>query len=172
MNVLIEMLRLIIKMKDLGSKIMGTMAMMLFMFDGMIKTGTGIWAGPLGDVVRFFCFHPNTPIGLQNGQEKKISELKIGDVLENGSKVVGTLELQGSEINPYYRIYSKSLQRNIFVTGSHLIQDPTTERFVPVSHLSESIKGQYYTESMNCLITDDHLIPVGEYTFWDWEDGN
>ena len=23
---------------------------------------------------------------------------------------------------------------------------------------------------LSCLITSDHNIPIGEYTFWDWED--
>ena len=172
MNILIEVLKLIIKLKDLGSKIMGVMTLTIFMVDGMYKSGASIWAGPVGDVVRFLCFHPKTPIILKNGERKMMSEIKIGDILENDSKVMGTLTLQGSEVNPYYRIYSEVLEKNIFVTGSHLIQDPRTDQFIPVSQLDESIKGQYYTESMNCLITDDHLIPVGEYVFWDWEDGN
>ena len=172
MSIIIEILRMIIKMKDLGGKIMGTMALTLFMVDGMVKTGGSIWAGPMGDVVRFLCFHPSTPVLLKNGKIEKMSTIKIGDILVNGSKVMGTLELQGSEENPYYRIYSDVLDRNIFVTGSHLVQSPTTGRFIPVSELKTAIAGKYYTESMNCLITDDHLIPIGEYIFWDWEDGN
>jgi len=170
MNVIIEILRLIIKMKDLGSKIMGTMAITLFMVDGMVKTGQGIWAGPVGDVMRFLCFHPHTPILLKNSKYKRMCDISIGDILENGSKVVGTLELQGSEENPYYRIYSEKLGKNIFVTGSHLVQSPSTGEFIHVSELEKSIPGRYYTENMSCLITDNHRIPIGEYVFWDWED--
>jgi hypothetical protein len=172
MNILIEFLKIIISLKDLGSKIMGVMTLTIFMIDGMYKSGESIWAGPVGDVVRFLCFHPKTPIVLKNGKRKNISEIKIGDILVNDSKVLGTLKLQGSGENPYYRIYSEVLNTNIFVTGSHLIQNPHTGKFIPVSQLPESIKGKYYTESMNCLITDDHLIPVGEHIFWDWEDDN
>ena len=27
-----------------------------------------------------------------------------------------------------------------------------------------------YDEELSCLITSSHQIPVGEFTFWDWED--
>ena len=61
---------------------------------------------------------------------------------------------------------------DIFVTGSHLVQDRRTGKFIPVKDLLEAERTEDYTLQMSCLITDDHLIPVGEYTFWDWEDGN
>ena len=64
------------------------------------------------------------------------------------------------------------LKKYIRVTGSHLVENKITGRFVPVSHLDEAIPSKSYTKSMNCLITDNHLIPIGEYIFWDWEDGN
>ena len=99
-------------------------------------------------------------------------DVKLGDVLSNGSQVLGTLELQGSEANPYYRIYSSVLKQNIYVTGSHLVKNPRTNEFISVSDLEEAIKDKFYTDKMSCLITSDNRIPVGEYEFWDWEDGN
>ena len=100
MNILIEILHMIINMKDLASKIMGVMATLLFMIDGMVKTGTGIWAGPLGEVARFLCFHPDTPLILQNGKRCKMSEIQVGDILENGSKVLGDIEIRRFAIQP------------------------------------------------------------------------
>ena len=172
MNIIIQILKVIIKLKDLGSKVMGVMATLLFMLDGMVKTGTGIWAGPIGDTIRFLCFHPSTRVRLKNYEVKRMSEIKVGDILENGSKVLGTLQLQGCKENPYYKIYSKEMFCDIFVTGSHLVQDRRTGKFIPVKDLLEAERTEDYTLQMSCLITDDHLIPVGEYTFWDWEDGN
>ena len=172
MNILIEFQKIIMGMKDLGAKIMGVMAATLLITDGMFKSGTSIWAGPTGDVIRFLCFHPKTRVFLENGEGRTMSNIHIGDILSNGSRVLGTLELQGSHKNPYYRIYSQLLETNIFVTGSHLVKNPRTGEFIPVSQLEEAIEGKYYTESMNCLITDNHRIPVGEYIFWDWEDDN
>ncbi len=40
-----------------------------------------------------------------------------------------------------------------------------------LSSLSEdAIKTEDYDEELSCLITSSHQIPVGEFTFWDWED--
>ena len=172
MNIITEVLKLIIKLKDLGSKIMGVMAVLLFMLDGMVKTGTGIWAGPVGETIRFLCFHPSTRVQLKNFEVKRMSEIKVGDILENGSIVLGTMQLAGCKENPYYKIYSKQMYCDIFVTGSHMVQDKRTGKFIPVEELLEAERTKEYTSEMCCLITDDHLIPVGEYMFWDWEDGN
>ena len=81
MNIIIEVLKLVIKLKDLGSKIMGTMALTLFTVDGMVKTGQSIWAGSVGDVISFLCFHPNTPLILKNGGVVNMSKVKVGDIL-------------------------------------------------------------------------------------------
>ena len=172
MNIITEILKLIIKLKDLGSKIMGVMAVLLFMLDGMVKTGTGIWAGPVGDTIRFLCFHPSTRVRLKDYEVKRMSEIQVGDILENGSVVLGTMQLQGCKANPYYKIYSEKMFCDIFVTGSHMVQDKRTGKFIRVEDLEEAEKTEEYTAVMSCLITDDHLIPIGEYLFWDWEDGN
>ena len=172
MNIIIEFQKIIMGMKDLGSKVMGIMTVLLLITDGMYKSAKSVWAGPVGSVIRFLCFHPYTPVLLKGGVRKKMCDIKIGDILSNGSAVLGTLELKGSKVNPYYRIYSNMLNQHIWVTGSHLVKNPRTGDFIAVSDLEEAIKDTYYTDSMNCLITSDHRIPVGEYIFWDWEDGN
>ena len=64
----------------------------------------------------------------------------------------------------------KKLECDILVTGEHKIQNPHTGRFIPVSQFSGAKKTKTYGQKMSCLITDDHLIPIGEYIFWDWED--
>jgi len=53
-----------------------------------------------------------------------------------------------------------------------MVQDKRTGKFIRVEELEEAEKTEEYTAVMSCLITDDHLIPIGEYLFWDWEDGN
>ena len=41
-----------------------------------------------------------------NGETKLISELKLGDILENKAKVHALLRVRGGKENPYYKIYS------------------------------------------------------------------
>ena len=44
------------------------------------------------------------------------------------------------------------------------------DNYVEVKDYKLSKKTDYWDETLYCLITDNHQIPIGEYTFWDWED--
>ena len=92
-------------------------------------------------------------------------------------RTLGTIEnlmisskILGNEESPYYSIYSEKLKTNIYVTGQHKIQDPDTGRFIPVSKCKYARLTNMQENILSCLVTDDHLIPIGEYIFWDWED--
>ena len=49
-------------------------------------------------------FHRNTPIMLKNKTEIPIRFIKIGDLLENGEKVIGVVELDGTLLHEHYFI--------------------------------------------------------------------
>ncbi len=70
----------------------------------------------------------------------------------------------------YNSIKSKKLNDDIYVTGSHFIKEPGTNKFIPVEKYKEAEITNEQTDYMICLITSNHHIPIGEYTFWDWED--
>jgi len=175
---------MIAKLFDSFNRIYGTITSLFNLLEVGRITAKAIIDGPVGDVVRQlaewgFCFHPDTEIPLRNGKIKKIKHISIGDILENGSKVMGTIDIKGNEdddthTNPYYSIYSKRLGRKIYVTGSHKIRvyglskqqyDITCVKDYPHAKLEENIR----TKTFKCLITDDHLIQIGEHTFYDWE---
>jgi hypothetical protein len=96
-----------------------------------------------------------------------LKNVKLGDVLINGSIVNATMQIR-NEDDPYYKIYSKNLTADILVTGSHYIQ--CSDRFIRVSKFEGSVLTQKVDTVVNCIITSDHKVPIGEYTFWDWED--
>tara|TARA_B110000503_G_C7111226_1_gene398213 strand:- start:1241 stop:1546 length:306 start_codon:yes stop_codon:yes gene_type:complete len=96
-----------------------------------------------------------------------LKNVKLGDVLINGSIVNATMQIR-NEDDPYYKIYSKNLTADILVTGSHYIQG--SDRFIRVSKFEGSVLTQKVDTVVNCIITSDHKVPIGEYTFWDWED--
>jgi len=170
MNILIQVQRLVIQMKDLAMKILGVMTNLLYIMDSSMKLGESIWAGPLGEVVRALCFKPDTPVKLADGRTVPMSEVALGDVLSNGSRVRGVLKLKPGEKDVYYKLYSKELKDYIYVTGEHKIRSTENQRFIPVEDHPRAERTDIRGASMSCLITSDHLIPVGEYTFWDWED--
>ncbi len=180
LNILIQFQRLLIAMKTLVGKLFATMMVMVYLIVGSMRLGTSIWKGPIGGILRTLCFKGDTKIKMKGRRNSEnISDISLGDILENGSVVIGLLKLKGSKVNPYYKIWSDDLNDYIYVTGEHRIlnrddegkeADDEFENFIKVNEFKKAEKTEEYDETLYCLITDDHRIPVGEYTFWDWED--
>jgi hypothetical protein len=111
---------------------------------------------------RFRCFSPETSVKLHNGDTRPMKNLKLGDVLINGSIVEATLKIRNQN-DPYYK-----LPGDILVTGSHYIKDGSTYKHV--SKFSKAEATTQIDDVVCCLVTSDHKIPVGDFVFWDWED--
>lgn len=177
-NIIIEFQRILIKIKDIIAKILGVMTTLVYLLDSGLQTGESIMAGPIGETLRFVCFHPETPITLKSGITRHMSNLNLGDVLENGSEVMAILKIKGNSHgdlhsldNPYYKIYDNKLNNYIYVTGSHLIYDETKKKYIQVRNYKDAILDNLiHTSEFSCLVTNDHKIPIGEHIFWDWED--
>jgi hypothetical protein len=60
----------------------------------------------------------------------------------------------------------------ILVSGSHLIYEPGIKKFIHVEHLMAAERTEIKCETFTCLITSNHIIPIGEWIFHDWEDNN
>jgi hypothetical protein len=118
------------------------------------------------------CFHPDTLIKKKDGTVSHMKDICLGDILENGSKVKAVMKIDNlNQGHTLYKIAGGVNGSDIYVTGSHMIQDSNDGRFIkvkdsPVAILQESVK----TEWFSCFITDDHKIQIGKHTFWDWED--
>ena len=172
-NIIIQFQRMIIKLKDVFGKVLGVMTTLIYLIESSMLTGTSIMAGPVGSTLRFLCFHPDTNVRLHDKSVKPMKLVEPGEVLENGSVVLASLKIVGNKddpLNKYYTLYDTKHDELIHVTGSHKIHDMTTNKFIPVKDHCDSSETDVTTKSMSCLVTDDHLIQLGEYTFWDWED--
>lgn len=170
LNALIQIDYLFIKIRDMAAKIIGIVTTMLFLIDGAVKTGESVNAGPIGGTLRFLCFHPETQVQLMNTKVVKMSDIEIGNTLKNGSTVIGTLRLSNYNKEPFYEIDGGENNSNILVTGSHLIQDSKTKRFIPVANSPLAKKTSIIENTFSCLITDSHIIPIGKHIFWDYDD--
>jgi len=175
MNIIIQIQTILIKIKDLVMKLLGVMVTILYIMQSSKSLGLSVWNGAPGVILRTLCFKDTTPLTLKSGKKVTIKNINLGDILINGSVVIGTLKLKGDVSNPYYKIWSKDLQEYIFVTGEHRIlgdetQDDIFENYIKVSTYGNSVKTNTYDNELCCLITSDHRIQIGEYTFWDWED--
>ena len=170
MNILIQFQKLIMGIKDLIAKIMGTAQVVLYLVNSQMLLGESIWKGEIGDVLRTLCFHPDTSLKLKNGRYVKMKNIPLGSILENGSKVKAVLRIDGGPEQPFYKIYSEKLEKYIYVTAEHHMKHPKTGEFIYVQNYDKAKKTTEYSKELSCLVTDNHLIPIGEYTFWDWVD--
>ena len=131
---------------------------------GRRRGGRKIRRGRIGRRIRKmrWCFAPETPIKLQNGETRALKDLELGDILINGSIVKATLKIK-NESDPYYK-----LPGDIRVTGSHYVKDGDV--YKRVKNFSQAEATTEVGHVLYCLITSDHKIPVGDFIFWDWED--
>lgn len=163
------------KLQDTFNKIMGISSGFLYMVDAGNMTYKSLYNGTLGDTFRFLenqvaCFHPETMVELDNGIAKQMRFINIGDTLKSGKKVLATMVIKGNrgdKSNPYYKLYSRELQTNIYVTGTHHVMKDSKDITVDIHPEAEKVDLE--TDLFSCLITEDHYIPIGEYVFLDWE---
>lgn len=182
-NIIIEVQRVTINIKDLFGKMVAIMATMMYILSGSIMAMESAWKGPPGGLVRTVskikirCFDPDTLIKTLNNGCVKMSELRLGDKLKDGAEVVGTMQINnldenGNPIEPYYVFENGENGEQIYVSGTHLIYNPYKMDFEMVSENVNAIKTSKYGKYFTCLITSNHIIPIGKHVFHDWEDNN
>lgn len=170
LNLIIEFQKIIIGIKDLFAKTIGILVTILYVLDGSIKTMNSTWNGPPGQLVQNLgkCFHPLTCIELENGKIITINKIKLNDIIKGNHKVTAILYIDNIN-NPvlFYQFH-----KNIIVSSTHLVYSYKQQKFVMVENHEDSKICTNITNpnTIICLITDTHRIPIGQYIFWDWED--
>jgi hypothetical protein len=166
--------KITIGVNDLIGEKIGIMTSFMYVMEGSIKTINSNWNGPSGQVGISLgkCFHPNTHIKLLNGTIKAIKCVDLGDILEDGSVVESVMKIDNKrEPVPLYVIKNAGVEgQDIFVTGSHLVFDKTSNNFIKVENYSKASQTNSQSEWFSCLITSNHKIQIGNEIFWDWED--
>jgi len=174
LNLVIEFQKITISIKDLIGKTIGTMTTLLYFIDGSILTMKSTWNGPPGQMVKALgkCFHPLTKIRLCDGTTKSIQHINLGDILEDGSYVESVMKIDNSKNKlPLYVIKGQGVDKeDVYVTGSHLVFDKFSDKFIKVENYSAASLSKVDTDLFSCLITSKHRIQIGNEIFWDWED--
>ena len=174
LNLIIEFQKIIISIKDLMGKTIGMMVTILYIIDGSIKTMNSTWNGPPGQIVRTLgkCFHPDTKVKLIDGIIKSMKDINLGDILENGSVVESLMTIDNSKRDiPLYIIKNGGVENeDIYVTGSHLVFDTQSNKFIKVENYKKATLSNLKTDWFSCLITSRNKILIGNEVFWDWED--
>lgn len=177
LNILIEFQRVTINIKDIFAKLIGILATLMYVLEGTVDTMESAWDGPPGQLVRALCFHPDTKVELKDGSLYAMKDLPLNSILKTGSKVCAVMNIsniteKGEFIEKLYSIDGGENNEKILVSGSHLIYNNETKQFVHVEDLSNVIISDINSPNFACLITSDHIIPIGKHIFHDWEDNN
>jgi hypothetical protein len=125
------------------------------------------YAGEVMGMESAFCFEAETYLPTTDGK-KMIKDVKVGDVLVYNDEritVKGTMILDG-EYEPLYDLYG------VQVSGAHIYYENGVATFV--SEARDALPGASRPDSVYCLITSSHTIPVlsnnGVLLFADWEE--
>jgi hypothetical protein len=169
LNILVEIQKMTIKIKDMMGKLIGIMTSLMFMVYGSMQAMQSAWNGPPGQLTRALCFEPSTIIQLYSGEMREIKDIDTGDILKDGSIVEGVLKLKNTVRELFYSISDGEEGRDIKVTGSHMIKNNERE-FVPVRDHPESKLTKEEGETLYSLMTSTNRIPIGKRIFWDWND--
>ncbi len=194
-NMMVEIQRVLIVTKDTIGKMVGIMVAVLHIVNGSFITMTSTWNGPPGELVRAICFHPDTKLELVNGELVDIKNAPLNGVMENNTRILSIMHLSnldenGELIEKMYRVKRKrnlktkdkeintvnsnsnSDNDDIIVSSSHLIYDSASKNFIQVKDCSFAELTDIKCETLTCLITSNHTIPIGGWIFHDWEDNN
>jgi hypothetical protein len=169
LNILIEIQKLVITMKDMMGKIVGIMATILYLLYGSMQAMKSAWKGPPGEIARALCFDPTTNIQLENGEWREIQYLKVGDIIKGNSIIEGVLTLANTMKETLYSLPGGEKDSPILVTGSHMILGPSS-KFIPVKHHPLSTNTYISIPVVYSLITSNQKIHIGDHIFWDWND--
>jgi hypothetical protein len=165
----VEFMKNILNIKDLVAKIVGIVMTIVYIIESAIDTMGATWNGPPGQMLqgiqKDFCFHPETLITLQNGQQTFIKCLQRGDVLHDGSIVLEKMSFYNLANLPFFDL------QDIKVTQNHKVFSEKLQKFVCVKdHEDAIIDLSVQSEWLVCLITSSNRIVIKPYIFYDWND--
>jgi hypothetical protein len=105
------------------------------------------------------CFSEDSLVGVGK-YEKQISDIQIGDKLDDDTIVTGKIYIKGDNINgyPMYKV-----DTNCILTGSHMIYKNGWKRVKDLG-----IKAENMNCNIVCLITNNNMIPTNKYIFKDY----
>ena len=124
-----------------------------------ICTLGSIWNGPLGGVISFFCFDPETSVMMSNGSYSYLRNLKVGSYLHPNNQILSKMTFSSKDV-PMYQYH------NIIVAGSHLVNE--NGKWIRVKDSANATLIPYEKDEIICLETDDSFINIDGIEFRDY----
>jgi len=108
------------------------------------------------------CFDENTKMDMNDGTQKNINEVNLGDILINNNKVTSIIKVN-SEGSIMYKL------GDIIVSDSHIIK--YKDKWMPISKHPEAFKYDSYNKPyLYCINTESKVININQHIFTDWDE--
>ena len=153
------------RMKAMMYRIYGTMFAVIYMG---ISAQTGI--ANFGDSFIFkfidtFCFKPEQPIVLESDEIIPISSVKVNDILQGGHRVE-TIYKFAADGQTMVKLGNVEVSSNHFVRlNNSWIMAKDHPDANPIESWSGGVE-----RPLICLTTHNHILPVGDYIFADYDE--
>jgi predicted ribosomally synthesized peptide with nif11-like leader len=108
-----------------------------------------------------YCFAGEVELRMQDGRTKRFDEVRIGDVLEGGSRVRVVLQFDGFHV-PIYDL------DGILVAGDHFVLEDG--KWTQVRYSKRAMLTDRRVDVLWDIETSDQRIRIGGHVFWDYED--
>ena len=156
-----------IRIKTMIGRMYALMFSVLYMGMSAMEAGTNFSNTALFGFLDTFCFPPETEVTVQGKHQVPIHEVRIGDVLispesPTGSRVTSKF-LFAARGQPMVRL------GDIVVSTNHYLFYEG-EWVQAADHPDAVPSGPYERETLVCLNTEDHVIPMGPYQFRDYDE--
>jgi hypothetical protein len=125
-----------------------------------------------GDTILFkfldvFCFDPDTPVIIKNKGSIPVKDVRIGDVFERtGGRVTSTFsfEANGQPMVEFPGEIKVSTNHFVINGGKYTRADEHPDA-KPIADWAGGL-----TRPLICFNTSDHIIPIGNYSFLDYDE--
>ena len=153
------------RMKSMMYRIYGTMFAVIYMG---ISAQTGIASFGETFIFKFidtFCFPPEQPIVLESGEEIAISDVLVNDILQGGHRVETIYKFAADG-------QSMVNLRDVEVSSNHFVR--LNGSWIMAKDHPDASPSDPWSGGANrpliCLTTHDHILPVGDYIFADYDE--
>lgn len=155
-----------IRMKFLMSRVFGTMYSIVYMGMSGIKAGQNFSNTTIFKFMSFMsCFPPETPLFIQGRGIIEMKDVALGDIMEDGSRVTGTVKIMGDG-------QEMIDMGQVMVSGTHYIRE--NGRWILARSSSRGKPGGVWNGGMErplaCLVTSNHKICLEGYEFSDYHE--
>ena len=147
---------IMIRMRTLMSRVVGTMISFVYMFHTGMESGRSVMNGPIMSTMNFLCFSPDTLISTwEKNKTVRLDDIKIGDKLKGDATVTSIYIIKGTGV-PMFSLYGS------IVSGSHKVRYQNRFIFVREHPLAKPARSVH---ELMCLNTTTHRIftPTSEF---------